>query len=53
MLPELRGRKLGCWCVPLPCHPQVIAELADHPPEKARTPEKAEGPDSTWRFLVL
>ncbi|MFF3764090.1 DUF4326 domain-containing protein [Streptomyces sp. NPDC001922] len=29
LLPELRGRRLGCWCVPLPCHAQVIAELAD------------------------
>ncbi|MEV6315008.1 DUF4326 domain-containing protein [Streptomyces sp. NPDC051776] len=29
MLPELRGRRLGCWCVPEPCHAQVIAELAD------------------------
>lgn len=28
-LPDLRGRRLGCWCVPLPCHAQVIAELAD------------------------
>jgi hypothetical protein len=29
LLPELRGRRLGCWCVPLPCHAEVIAELAD------------------------
>jgi hypothetical protein len=29
LLPGLRGRRLGCWCVPLPCHAQVIAELAD------------------------
>lgn len=29
MLPGLRGRRLGCWCVPEPCHAQVIAELAD------------------------
>ncbi|MFD3451395.1 DUF4326 domain-containing protein [Streptomyces sp. NPDC058691] len=29
MLPDLRGRRLGCWCVPEPCHAQVIAELAD------------------------
>jgi hypothetical protein len=28
-LPDLRGRRLGCWCVPLACHAQVIAELAD------------------------
>jgi hypothetical protein len=29
MLPGLRGRRLGCWCAPLPCHAMVIAELAD------------------------
>jgi hypothetical protein len=31
LLPELRGRRLGCWCAPLPCHAAVIAELADAP----------------------
>jgi hypothetical protein len=25
----LRGKRLGCWCVPLPCHAEVIAEIAD------------------------
>ena len=29
LLPELRGRRLGCWCLPLPCHAEIIAELAD------------------------
>ena len=29
LLPGLRGRRLGCWCAPLPCHASVIAELAD------------------------
>ncbi|MFJ7072349.1 DUF4326 domain-containing protein [Streptomyces sp. NPDC098781] len=29
LLPALRGRRLGCWCVPEACHAQVIAELAD------------------------
>jgi len=29
LLPQLRGRRLGCWCAPLPCHADVIAELAD------------------------
>jgi hypothetical protein len=29
LLPELRGHRLGCWCVPLRCHAEVIAELAD------------------------
>ena len=29
LLPDLRGRRLGCWCAPEPCHAQVLAELAD------------------------
>jgi hypothetical protein len=28
-LPRLRGKRLGCWCKPLPCHGDVLAELAD------------------------
>jgi hypothetical protein len=29
MLPELRGKTLGCWCAPKPCHADVLARLAD------------------------
>jgi hypothetical protein len=29
MLPELRGKVLGCWCHPKPCHADVLARLAD------------------------
>ena len=25
----LSGKRLGCWCAPLPCHADVIAEVAD------------------------
>ena len=28
-LPSLRGKVLGCWCKPLPCHGDVLATLAD------------------------
>lgn len=28
-LHELAGKVLGCWCSPLPCHGDVLAELAD------------------------
>lgn len=28
-LPSLRGKRLGCYCAPLPCHGEVLAELAD------------------------
>lgn len=27
-LPELRGKILGCWCAPKPCHGDVLVELA-------------------------
>jgi hypothetical protein len=26
-LEELSGKTLGCWCAPLPCHGDVLAEL--------------------------
>jgi hypothetical protein len=26
-LPELRGKVLGCWCHPLPCHGDVLVKL--------------------------
>jgi hypothetical protein len=28
-LHELKGKVLGCWCKPLACHGDVLAELAD------------------------
>ena len=28
-IPELKGKTLGCWCAPLACHGEVLAELAD------------------------
>jgi hypothetical protein len=28
-LPDLRGRDLVCWCAPLPCHGDVLLELAN------------------------
>ena len=29
LIPDLRGLRIGCWCAPLACHADVIAELAD------------------------
>lgn len=26
---ELRGKVLGCWCSPLPCHGEVLARIAN------------------------
>ena len=28
-LPELKGKDLICWCSPLPCHADVLMELAN------------------------
>jgi hypothetical protein len=28
-LHELKGKILGCWCAPQPCHGDVLAELAN------------------------
>lgn len=26
-LPELTGKRLGCWCSPQPCHGDILVEL--------------------------
>ena len=26
---ELKDKTLGCWCKPLPCHGDILAELAN------------------------
>ncbi len=28
---ELRGKRLGCFCAPLPCHGDVLARIANAP----------------------
>lgn len=28
-VPELRGKILGCYCAPLPCHGDILLELAN------------------------
>ena len=28
-LPSLEGKRLGCWCHPLPCHGDVIIKLIE------------------------
>ena len=30
-LHELRGKDLVCWCAPLPCHADILLELANKP----------------------
>jgi uncharacterized protein DUF4326 len=34
-LPELRGKVLGCWCAPQPCHGDVLVDLVHSGPESA------------------
>ena len=31
---ELQGKKLACFCAPLPCHGHVLAYYADQPEER-------------------
>ena len=38
-LGELKGKTLGCWCSPKACHGDVLAELANTPPEPECTPD--------------
>lgn len=33
-LHELKGKRLGCYCKPLPCHGDVLTELADNELDK-------------------
>jgi len=28
-LPILKGKRLGCWCAPLPCHGDILVELVE------------------------
>lgn len=32
-LPTLKGKVLGCWCLPAPCHGDILAKLADAIPD--------------------
>lgn len=29
-IPKLRGKRLGCWCKPEPCHADVLADFANN-----------------------
>ena len=41
-LEELKGKVLGCWCKPLSCHGDVLAELADLANKKPRQKRKSK-----------
>jgi hypothetical protein len=36
LLPTLKGKALGCWCSPLPCHGHLLARLANGGPVAVR-----------------
>lgn len=36
-LPELKGKTLGCWCAPLPCHGDVLVKLVEVGDEEDET----------------
>lgn len=36
-LPELKGKILGCWCAPLPCHGDILMEIANEDTSVRRT----------------
>ncbi len=43
LLPELeklRGKRLGCFCKPLPCHGDVLVELLEASPKGLYTTQK-------------
>lgn len=33
-LHELRGKTLGCWCAPKPCHGDVLVRYVDQSPQE-------------------
>jgi hypothetical protein len=37
-LPELKGKRLGCFCSPHHCHAEVLARLADALPDPPAMP---------------
>jgi len=41
-LPELRGKRLGCYCAPLPCHGDVLVRLAEEVDQMSHSDELAE-----------
>lgn len=47
-LPELKGKVLGCWCKPLPCHGDILIELID----SASDEESQNQPKSGQQVLM-
>jgi Domain of unknown function (DUF4326) len=47
-LGELRGKVLGCWCKPLPCHGDVLAAMAARVPGYCSRVADPEHPHGYW-----
>ena len=39
---ELRGKELGCWCAPSPCHGDILRKYADKEVEEERKEDREE-----------
>lgn len=39
-LEKLRGKDLVCWCAPLPCHADILLEMANGSSRNESTPAK-------------
>jgi hypothetical protein len=48
-LPELYGKTIACWCSPLACHGDVLAEFADR--LKATAENKKKNVEEIRRIL--
>ena len=47
-IPELRGKRMACWCSPKACHGDVLAELANNLPD-IESPASRETPVPPFR----
>jgi Domain of unknown function (DUF4326) len=48
-LPELRGKVLGCWCAPKPCHADGLLRLANEDAPPPAEPEPAANTASSHK----
>lgn len=44
---KLRGKRLGCWCAPQPCHGDVLVKLIEEYAERFEGRELPERPKET------
>jgi hypothetical protein len=49
---ELAGKTLVCWCAPLPCHADVLREIADNPEDEGEAATVDDADDCDWWSLL-